>query len=150
MKQELDTALCTKYPKIFAERHVDMTASAMCWGFEHSDGWYDILDIMCSEIQNYTDWQNKSVAAGYASAHAVPQVVAMQVKEKFGTLNFYHSGGDAYIRGVVTMAERLSARVCEQCGQPGKRRTGGWIKTLCDAHARPSDLDALDAEENTF
>jgi hypothetical protein len=26
-------------------------------------------------------------------------------------------------------------RTCEVCGQPGKRREGGWIKTLCDEHA---------------
>ena len=32
-------------------------------------------------------------------------------------------------------AEDLSCKTCEDCGQPGKSRQGGWIKTLCDEHS---------------
>ena len=65
----------------------------------------------------------------------VRQVVAVQVKEKFGSLRFYYEGGDDYIRGLVSLAESLSHRTCEQCGSPGVGRGGGWIQTLCDLHA---------------
>jgi hypothetical protein len=64
----------------------------------------------------------------------VTQVVLIQVKEKFGTLRFYYSGGDDYISGLVAMAESMSGHTCEECGSPGEIRRGGWIKTLCDKH----------------
>ena len=52
MKLELDTNLCKKYPKIFTDRY----ASTTCWGFEHNDGWYNIIDMMCANIQSHIDW----------------------------------------------------------------------------------------------
>mgnify|MGYP001466775966 CR=1 FL=1 len=57
-----------------------------------------------------------------------------QIKEKFGGLRFYYQGGDDYIDGMVTMAETWASSVCEKCGDRGKRRQGGWIRTLCDKH----------------
>jgi len=35
---------------------------------------------------------------------------------------------------MVRMAESWADHSCETCGGPGKRRDGGWIKTLCDTH----------------
>jgi hypothetical protein len=55
MNKELDKQLCAKYPKIFKNRHADMHTTAMCWGFEHGDGWYNIIDMMCSNIQHHID-----------------------------------------------------------------------------------------------
>jgi hypothetical protein len=59
------------------------------------------------------------------------QVTLDQVKEKFGTLRFYYSGGDDYISGMVTMAEAMSGTTCESCGNPGERKGGGWVRTIC-------------------
>lgn len=64
----------------------------------------------------------------------VPQVVAVQVKEKFGTLRFYVDGGDDYTDGVIAMAEALSGRTCEECGAPGTTNSGGWLSTRCSLH----------------
>jgi len=64
----------------------------------------------------------------------VPQVTLDQVKEKFGTLRFYYSGGDDYIRGLVSMAESMSGVTCETCGKPGTSTGGSWIKTVCVEH----------------
>jgi hypothetical protein len=36
--------------------------------------------------------------------------------------------------GMVTMAEVWAAHTCEECGKPGKLRSGGWFQTLCDEH----------------
>lgn len=129
MRDELDQQLCEKYPKIFSERHGDMTSTAMCWGFEHGDGWYNLIDRLCANIQSHIDWTENN-------GGAVPQVVAEQVKEKFGTLRFYYRGGDEYVRGLVDLAESMSGVTCEECGAPGKRRSGGWLRTLCDTHAK--------------
>jgi hypothetical protein len=57
-----------------------------------------------------------------------------QIKEKFGGLRFYYQGGDEHIRGMETMAEVWAGHTCETCGDKGKRRSGGWIRTLCDKH----------------
>lgn len=127
MSPELDKKLVEKYPKIFANRFKPMTETAMCWGFECGDGWFDILDIACSIIQSHIDWKNRD-------GEKVSQVIADQVKEKFGTLRFYTTGGDDYTRGVESMAEAMSSRVCEQCGAPGKTNSGGWLTTLCEKH----------------
>ena len=62
----------------------------------------------------------------------IPQVTLDQVKEKFGTLRFYYTGGDDYISGMVAMAESMSGVICESCGNPGNQTSGGWIKTICE------------------
>jgi hypothetical protein len=54
-----------------------------------------------------------------------------QIKEKFGGLRAYYSGGNDYIRGLVTMAETMSYKTCEMCGNKGKPNKSGWITTLC-------------------
>lgn len=57
-----------------------------------------------------------------------------QIKEKFGGLRFYYQGGNDEISGMVRMAELWAGRSCETCGNKGERRSGGWIRTLCDKH----------------
>ena len=141
MREELDNKLCTEYPKIFVNRHGDMKETLMCWGFACGDGWYNILNALCFNIQSYIDWQNerrerllKDNPYNHKIPDEVQQVVAVQVKEKFGTLRFYYDGGDDYVDGLVTMAESMSAVTCEICGKPGYPSKGGWIATLCDEH----------------
>jgi hypothetical protein len=128
MSPELDNILCKRYPLIFANRGGQPTETLMCFGFEHGDGWFQMIQSMCSLIQNHINWKNRE-------AVVVPQVVAIQVKEKFGGLRFYYEGGDAYIRGMTSMAEEMSLHICEECGKPGQTRSGGWIRVLCDEHA---------------
>ena len=140
MRSELDKQLCEKYPKIFADRHKPMTETAMCWGFECGDGWYQILDSLCRQIQHHIDWQNRNEVK-------VAQVVASQVKEKFGGLRFYYDGGNDTIYGMVSMAESWAANTCEVCGKPGKLRGGGWLYTACDEHTKPEDLETEDTNE---
>ncbi len=124
-----------------------MKETLMCWGFECGDGWYQILDSLCGQIQHYTDWNNENYAKGYTQYKQVPQVVAVQVKEKFGGLRFYTTGGDDHIFGMIRMAESWAAHTCEECGAPGKMRHGGWIRTLCDKHAEEAGYNLNDKEE---
>ena len=96
-------------------------------GFCCGEGWWPIIAELCGQIQNHINWRNRQ-------SEIVPQVVVGQIKEKFGGLRFYYSGGDDEISGMVRMAEAWANNTCETCGAPGKRREGGWIKTLCDTH----------------
>jgi hypothetical protein len=148
MREELDKKLCEKYPKIFADRHKSMTQTAMCWGFDVGDGWYNIIDLLCANIQWHIDETNKTRQLlldknpyNLPIPDEVQQVVASQVKEKFGGLRFYYNGGDDIVRALVSFADTMSYRTCETCGSPGKRRGGGWIYTACDAHTRQEDLE---------
>jgi hypothetical protein len=146
MKEELDKSLCEKYPKIFANRYGDMKETLMCWGFECGDGWYNIIDQLCANIQHHIDWREKqrqwTITFNSKAApeelkdipEVVPQVVAVQVKEKFGALRFYIDGGDEQIHGMIRMAESMSAVTCETCGSPGRQRGKDWIYTACDDH----------------
>lgn len=184
MREELDRELCEKYPKIFAQRNLPMSETCMCWGLAVGDGWYDIIDVLCANIQGRIDARDKEIercARWHEMRNAalagdwtifdeknadrindpkwaewidrerarlvepevpcymeiqksIPQVEAVQVKEKFGGLRFYVDGGDDYTRGLIAMAEDMSFRICEVCGKPGQLRQGGWILTLCDEH----------------
>ena len=107
-----------KYPKMFANPY---------GGFAVGSGWYPILEKLCSNIQHHIDWKEKQ-------GKPIPQVVVEQIKEKFGGLRFYYQGGDDEISGMVRMAEAWADSCCEKCCAPGKRRDGGWIRTLCDMH----------------
>jgi len=139
MKQENDEYLCKVYPKMMVNRAKDMKETCMCWGFECGDGWFQIINQLMGNIQNHIDWQNRE-------KEIVRQVTLDQVKEKFGTLRFYYTGGDDYIRGMVTMAESMSSVTCEECGKPGTSTGGGWIKTVCVEHGG-QDYDAPEQEE---
>jgi hypothetical protein len=160
MRAELDKQLCEKYPKIFGNRNGSIKETCMAWGFECGDGWYDILNNMCFLIQQHIDdsvnhydrivklnqeiteakannfegWLDYKIRELRGLPDICPQVTADQVKEKFGTLSFYFSGGDDFVDGVVWMAESMSAVTCEVCAKPGKLNNGGWIRCLCEDH----------------
>ena len=110
----------------------------MCWGFCVGDGWYDLIDTLCGYIQHHIDHPSMRVVEidgkNEFVRDPIPQVVADQVKEKFGGLRFYFHGGDDYVHGLVDLAEGMSYRLCEECGKPGKLREGGWLRTVCDEH----------------
>jgi hypothetical protein len=123
---------------MMVNRDKDMKETCMCWGFECGDGWFQLLNQLMGNIQSYIDWQNRE-------KEVVRQVTVDQVKEKFGTLRFYYTGGDDYIRGMVTMAESMSGVTCEECGKPGTQTPGGWIKTVCVEHGG-EDFDTPEDE----
>lgn len=55
-----------------------------------------------------------------------------QIKEKFGGLRFYYSGGDKEISGMTRLAESLSYKICEYCGTTHNVGiTKGWICVIC-------------------
>jgi hypothetical protein len=194
MKKELDEALVAKYPKIFKYRHAPMTHTAMCWGFDCGDGWYNIIDVLCENIQHHVDqrrrerarvlkfnralkralagdtyplqmyftfsnktepdeWaiENSSKAIVKAEFREVPahmpHITASQVKEKFGGLRFYINGYTDEVRGMIRMAESMSYRTCEVCGNPGRSNNHGWISTLCDTHRLERGEDLPQNEE---
>ena len=133
MSPELDKQLVQNYPLIFADRYKPVTETAMCWGFECGDGWYNILDTLCHQIQHHIDFNKRRKEVG-VDLEDIPQVVAEQVKEKFGSLRFYYYGGDEHINGLVSMAEAMSNCTCMTCGKPGTMIKEGWWHVACGEH----------------
>ena len=127
-----------RFPKMFAEPY---------GGFCCGEGWWPILEALCDHIQSHIDWNNQR-AEKYPELCYTPvrQVKVAQIKEKFGGLRFYYEGGNDTISGMIAMAESWAGYSCETCGAPGKRRDGGWIKTLCDTHEAERQLKRKEYE----
>jgi hypothetical protein len=160
MRKELDEQLCAKYPLIFKDRNENMQRTAMCWGFETGDGWYNIIDTLCglltSEYRGAKSRYEHLMEVGVGNVlygtktvtqesideakakldEETPKVpVAVQVKEKFGGLRFYVQAATDKHYNYINFAESMSYRTCEECGAPGKTYTDGWHATMCDIHA---------------
>lgn len=129
MSPEKEKALQDKYPKIFGTS--DPYEPYTIYGIECGDGWYDLLDVLCRNIQGHLDFKMKGLETG--EEKEAMQLIATQVKQKFGTLRFYHSGGDEYTAGLIQMAEAISGMICETCGDKATVKTGGWIRNICNA-----------------
>lgn len=124
MSPELDQALCSRYPRIFANRHADPLTTCMTRGFECEDGWYALIDALCAALQHETD------------KCGAPQVVAQQVKEKFGSLRFYVDGASEVQRELIKQAGTDWASVCEICGARAELRevVASWVPARCAVH----------------
>jgi hypothetical protein len=99
MSPELEHKLIEKYPKLFRDVNKSPKESLMCFGCEHGDGWYDIIDNLCGYItylqksvsyylglkENIKDNDDKS----FDGQFHCPDVVFMKIKEKYGTLRVY-------------------------------------------------------------
>jgi len=121
MKQELQDKLVEKYPKIFSEVGKSPQESCMAFGLCVGDGWYWIIDQLCKQLQYDVDNNQQ------------PQIVAAQVKEKFGGLRFYTNSSTETQDVIISFAENVSLSICEKCGiTEGVVQTDKeWIKTLC-------------------
>jgi hypothetical protein len=137
MDQVLENQLFEKYPDLFSNKDKDIMHSCMAWGMECNSGWHDIISSVCWKIKQHEDnikWQTEykqKTDPEYKSEYF--PVKFDQIKEKFGGLRLYFSGGDEYVEGLVSMAEAMSYKTCETCGNKGKPSEGGWISTLCDS-----------------
>jgi hypothetical protein len=140
--------LYDKYPNLFENRHKTPMQSCLSFGVECNLGWYEILASLCWMIKQHEDnkrWQkefknkqNQEIkdSMGITIEGEEPEYFPVkfdQVKEKYGTLRVYFSGGDEYVEGLVSMAEAISGKICEVCGNKGQPNKGGWISTLCDS-----------------
>ena len=130
MNPELDARLRADYPLIFALAPIAdpddpdvpaLPSSIATWGIQCGDGWYYLIDALCAMLQ-------------HATTNGAPQVIATDVKEKFGGLRFHCRGHNDEQEGMITLAEYMSGRLCEICGNRGTVLRSGWVKTRCPEH----------------
>jgi hypothetical protein len=140
MDAELQQKLYDKYPDLFQNRFKSPKESCLSFGVECGLGWYEIISNVCWMIAQHE--RNKEGNKKYLEKNDPEKLATLpeyfpvkfdQVKEKYGGLRLYFSGGDEYVEGLVSMAEALSYTVCEVCGNKGEPNKGGWISTLCES-----------------
>ena len=102
-----------------------LTQSLMAFGFDHHDGWFELI----KELSENIDKELKKLQKDKIKNFQVDQV-----KEKFGGLRFYVNFAPSNkIRKLIEVAERNSYEICEYCGKKGKLRGDlCWVLTLCD------------------
>jgi len=114
--------LIEKYPRLFPKDENGNPIGPNC-GAHFGQGWDDLVSTLCNKINSHLEYQEK-----YKDNKLTFQI--QQIKEKFGTLRFYYSGGDDYIAGMVSFAESMSGKICEVTGDKGVLYENGWVKTL--------------------
>ena len=146
MKSELQIELCKRHPSIFREIGGQPDETCMAWGIECGDGWHDLIETLCTEIDAEVENTNRLYP------HLKFAVVAAQVKEKWGGLRFYvdfiynHElleDEDAMkkitsriweISGMIRITESLSRKTCETCGSKCEvDRESMYPRAECDA-----------------
>ncbi len=121
MNSELRRLLCSRYPRIFPDGDFPPRSGL-------GNGWFGLVDATCERLQFWTDHN-----------HA-PQLVAQQIKEKYGELKFYvsplpdSSPPRTAQQGMIWMIGELSLRTCELCGSPGRWIGGLGPHVRCPAH----------------
>lgn len=189
MSPDLQNKLYAKYPFIFKEKDLPHTKSCMAFGLGIGDGWYEIMDALCATVnclystsafiddegakkfsiplQSLEFPPNKPRIATIGELNKPivrvepPQVVFVQVKEKFGSLRIYYRlefdkivedlwafrqypsletvmhDYSSVVDGSIRFAEVLSLRTCELTGTPGSMHVSknGWFKVLCAERA---------------
>jgi hypothetical protein len=120
MKTEHEQYLRTTYSLLYSEPYLPCDG-----GFRCRDGWFDLINRLSMRLEAEIAKQPEAERGQYRTA---------QVKEKFAGLRFYMDGETPAMSELIRMAEVESASICEECGDPGELRGGGWIRTLCDVH----------------
>ncbi|EKF73811.1 hypothetical protein A11A3_11398, partial [Alcanivorax hongdengensis A-11-3] len=96
MRPELQAQLLSRHKKIFAQWQLSTPSCG--------DGWFPLIDSLCRCLQFHTDHGDG------------PQIVALQIKEKLGSLRFYCHQSDDFQQGIITLAVQLSEQLCKTCG----------------------------------
>jgi len=99
MKQNLQNKLFKDFPKLFKQKDLPKEKSAMCWGVECPDEWFDILYKLCECIQIYCNTLKKE-----------DQVEFTQIKEKFGKLCVYTDSHLSVVSGMIRFAGHLLSK----------------------------------------
>jgi hypothetical protein len=149
MTKEKELKLVEEFPDILKDYGGDMMATCMSWGMECDDGWFDILKQCMTQLQyccNKFSDDNRKV-----------QVIANQIKEKYGGIRFYASYYNAndveyeILDSLIDRLENSALNTCEVTGERGSLCSkGGWLRTLSYTQARKLGYKACDEETEEY
>lgn len=110
------SSLRDEFPELMADYQISFGAGA---------GWYQLIRQLLEDLDAH-----RQQTGG--------EIKICQIKEKFGGLRVYINEGDETAFQMILKAEDASYKICDMCGQPGRQRGPGWIRTRCDRHADES------------
>ena len=162
MDRELEKNLVETYPKLYRHYGGDIRKTCMGWGFSCGDGWYNLISDLSQNIKDLdkhdrvvADQVKEKFGGlrfyyhieGYGRGSRFYQLknwlhwkVKVKIPYYFRIRNwlvplrkkYLYKRFDEKIDELVSNAEQQSYKECERCGSPGQRRSGGWVRTLCD------------------
>jgi hypothetical protein len=116
-----DNGLTNNYKYSFINPDPALKDNLMAFGYECGEGWYKLINDCFDKIEERL--KNN------------PQVFkVLQVKEKFGGLRIYFTGGDKFIEDAIRQTCKKSYETCENCGSSEEATTVticGWLYTRC-------------------
>jgi hypothetical protein len=98
----------------------------------------------------YITQQNEMAKSHPQNYLPVKQIVARQVKQKFGTLRFYSDGGNQHTESVIDYTTFISGYICEQTGNTidvGYNHDGSVEVLHKDLAKNKNDFNFVDDEE---
>lgn len=113
-------------PLIFRDRGDDSHQNRIRNGFECGDGWFHIVYGLSNKIEAYATL----LAQAGCSYHSVP--VVLQVKERFGRLDYCLLNSTLKMEQLIQDAKNQSLYTCEMCSDEGLLRVDEVIAVLCD------------------
>lgn len=135
MNNDLTEKLFNSYPTLYKKAENTLMSSSFACG----DGWYHLVDVLSKLlVEQSTD------------------LMAVQVKEKFGALRFYLRATPSnevsdFVIGLCRMAELISQTICNQCGKRGCIRGGPYVCTRCTEHRLdPDEVSDFEVEKLPF
>lgn len=175
MNKDYSKKLVEKYPIIFQEYGGDPRHTCMAFGIECGDGWFDLIEQLCEDITKLIGNKNCKIIAQqvkekfgglrfyyYVQIEQTPLSKAGYLIRKY---MFSKRLGKEYwaiigfrkkifkttyekISDRVDKAEIDSYKICEICGEPGKSRGKGWVKTMCKICDKKFDEGKRPWEDN--
>lgn len=124
MEKALEDKLFKDFPRLYRGTNMPITTNLMPFGFEHSDGWFQLLYDLSTKLNEIQPPTGEDT-----------DLLAVQVKEKFGTLRYYVDFATEKAYDIIHEYEDKSSKICEYCGSTDetvKTAGKGWIKTVCD------------------
>jgi hypothetical protein len=140
MKDELQNYLKKKFPLLYPQN----------FSFDCDDGWFRLLLWLSRYLDMYITQQNEMAKTNPQYYQSVKQIVARQIKQKFGTLRFYCDGGDEHTKSIIEYTTFISGYICEQTGNTNDvgYNNKGYIQVLHKDLARnKNDFNFVDDEE---
>lgn len=136
LSPDLDDFLTKTYPLLYRDRHHEdrKNKTLMDRGFQIRDGWFVLLNEVSATIEAEILRTQNELGVEYKD---LPR--AFEVTQEWGQLKLRMTGPNKTMTAAVAEAEQRSRWICEECGSPGKKRSGfvqeyPLAAVLCDDH----------------
>ena len=119
------TYLCWKYPFLKHWNRKNRFFQTYCEYYAIPYGWRKAFGLqMIKEIND--------ALLRHGGKKAVKNYSIDQIKEKFGSLQWYDSNSNTEVWKICEKYESISSYTCIECGKLATVRTTGWICPYCD------------------